>query len=292
MRRFITVAAMVFVSAASAAPLDPIRELLVSHPGWQTKSVTSHDFWGGNGDGHYFGGKQIQYKGQDFKVLFHERGEGLIQRFLISARDEEIKRDYLSLVVLVDGKEAYAGNFFDFFSGKGPWKSPLVNDIKEAAGSYVSYVPFAFKSEAMILMRSNPHFYQVTYREGPGSSAALTAAETAEFMTTPWWAEGRTTYNALDIRPNRPAQLAAGPALVTRLKLRLWTSAQLQHLKIQVGAQPPVPLAFFFGLGVSGAELDHGVHKIPGVINSALFHVNPRGLIFASRLPIPLREGE
>ncbi|MEQ1876862.1 MAG: hypothetical protein ABL958_09460, partial [Bdellovibrionia bacterium] len=114
----------------------------MNDPAWNVKTVTSHDFWGGNRDGRFFGGKETNYRGQTYKVLFHERGEGIIQRFLISALAQDIQNHYLGLVILIDGQEVYGGALLDFFNGKSMWQNPLVYNITESSGSYVSYVPF------------------------------------------------------------------------------------------------------------------------------------------------------
>jgi hypothetical protein len=272
---------------------EPLESLLLSllltfHPSWMTKTVTSHDFWGGNGDGQYFGGETLQYEGEEFKVLFHEKGEGSIERFLISALPEERARDYLRLVIIIDGQEIYDGGLIDFFQGKGPWSYPLVYDITQSSGSFVSYVPFPYLNEAMILMRTDPHFYQVTYREGTRASQGPSPEEIKALMEKMWW-HGDPGHSTLPLKANVPMELASGPALITNLKLQLHSPEHLKSLQIKVGNQTAIPLAFFFGLGVTGSEFDSGLKSS---LASSLTHVDATKLEFASRLPIPLQKGQ
>src|SRR5438067_12056892 len=107
-------AVMSFPARAAIHPI--IAPLLQFHPSWINRTVTSHDQWGGNGDGNFFGGTTETFEGQSYKVLFHDKGEGRISRFLISARPEEIERDFRELVIVIDGAILYQGGVTEFFN--------------------------------------------------------------------------------------------------------------------------------------------------------------------------------
>jgi hypothetical protein len=66
-------------------------------------------------------------------------------------------------------------------------------------------------------------------------------------------------------------------------------AGDLEGLAVRVGAQDPVPLAYFFGLGSTGAEAgDHGWASV----RSSIHHVDPQAFLLATRLPIPLQPGD
>ena len=74
------------------------------------------------------------------------------------------------------------------------------------------------------------------------------------------------------VSPTSPAVIAAGPATLSQLTVRL-PAGNFQGLSVRVGAQDPVPLAYFFGLGSTGDEaLDHGWASV----RSAIHHVDPQ----------------
>jgi hypothetical protein len=260
---------------ASSPVLDP---LLTFHPAWITRSVTSHDPSGGNGDGS---GDGIKKEG-DYHVLFHGKGEGRILRLWMTAPDEELARDWREIWIQVDGQTVFRGSPLDLFSGKGPWKSPLVMEKNQSSGGYLSYVPFSYSQEAKVLLLGDPHYFQVTYREGAGSSAGPSAQELSQFMSERWWEsafaargtrEGKAT-------PEKPAVLAAGPLTVSSVVLKL-NPKDLNNLRIKVGSQPAVPLSYFFGLAGDWADLTSAIH-----------HVDPTEHTLVTRLPIPLQSGE
>ncbi|MGK5084895.1 DUF2961 domain-containing protein [Bdellovibrionota bacterium FG-1] len=274
----------VSVQAKSTVP-PALQSLLRFHPGWVTRSVTSHDPSGGNGDGN---GNGIKAEG-DYQVLFHAKGEGRVTRLWMTAHwDEEVPKDWQELWIVIDGQTAYRGNPADYFAGRGPWQAPLVMDYQQSSGGYVSYVPFAFSHEAKILFKGIPHYFQVNYRQGAGSAEGPSASELSRLMSEHWWA-------ATEAKPQQPLHvapggtvLAAGPVTVEDLSITI-APQDLSRLQIKIGEQKPVPLSFFFGLGSTGLEpLDGGW----GDVTSIIHHVDAQTHRFSTRLPIPLQAGE
>jgi len=74
------------------------------HPGWVTRSVTSHDIWGGNDDG---AGDQNPREG-DYHVLFHAKGEGRILRLWMTDVRESFPEKYKELWIVTDGQTVTA----------------------------------------------------------------------------------------------------------------------------------------------------------------------------------------
>ena len=50
-----------------------------------------------------------------------------------------------------------------------PLPNPLVLDFVTSSQALTSWVPLPYRSEAKILFRKRPHFFQIGYRQGPGS---------------------------------------------------------------------------------------------------------------------------
>lgn len=285
-------AGRVWASEASEKVLDG---LLTFHPGWVTRTVTTHDPRGGNGDGH---GNGVAVE-DGYRVLFHGQGEGRILRLWMTADVEknQVADDYQELWIVVDGQTAFRGKPLDYFEGRASWKSPLVLGYEASSGAFLSYVPFGYAHEAKILFKGNPHYYQVTYREGAGSSSGPTASELATFLSENW-VEKLPTLNQPGVAragaANLSTVLARGPTLVSRLAVRI-APKNLKDLRVRVGAQEPVPAGFFFGLGAIGAESDGGWPRARDEdtgFRSALQAADQAKGLLATRLPIPLGEGE
>ncbi|MEK6542986.1 MAG: DUF2961 domain-containing protein [Elusimicrobiota bacterium] len=253
------------------------------HPSWMTRSVTSHDPTGGNGDGN---GDGIAHEGE-YRALFHDKGEGRILRLWMTVDLKDIERDYRELWVIVDGVTVYRGKPVDFFEGRGPWKAPLVLGREASSGAYTSYVPFAYTREAKILFLGNPHYFQVTYRQGAGASQGPTAEETARFLSEKWWESAPETAQAGVVAKNKPLLLAKGPGTVAQLSVRC-DPQSLGDLKVRIGKQDAVPLAFFFGL--ASATPDKG--EVWAWVQDAIHSINPGDRLLVTRLPVPLQSGE
>lgn len=284
---FILACCLSFSTGAFAHPI--LDELLRFHPGWVTRSISTHDPSGGNGDGH---GSGVRTE-EGYRVLFHGRGEGRILRLWMTVPRERLALDYQELWIIVDGVTAYRGNPVDFFEGKGPFHQPLVMSYEQSSGAFLSYAPFGYAREAKILFKGNPHYYQVTYREGAGASSGPTPQEITAFLSEKW-ASGITAFNGVaDVSgAENGVAIATGARTLTSVALRLEENADLANLKVRVGKQAPVPAAFFFGIGASkGAQataLDGGWTTFENVIH----FVDHKQRILATRLPIPLAEGE
>ena len=278
-------------SAAQRPPQLPgvpavLSELLRFRPQWITRSVTSHDPWGHNGDGNGNGMREENC----YRTLFHEKGEGRILRLWMTAnREREVPREYEELWIQTDGVTVFRGKPLDFFEGRGPWQAPLVLGYEASSGAFLSYVPFAYLREAKILFKGNPHYFQVTYREGQGSSQGPTAPELKQFMSENWASDTSQLLaeTGREVRSEFET-VASGPSLITRLSVRLERSEDLRSTFIAVGQNPPVPLAFFFGLGSTGEDDAHGWAEFQNAVQA----VQPSAKQLSSRLPIPLGPGE
>src|SRR5262249_13088332 len=92
----------VFLAFVYAGAVDPVLlPLLEFHPGWVTRSVTSHDPNGGNGDGN---GDGTPAEGE-YRVLFHGKGEGRVVRLWMTAdRARDLPQDYEELWIQIDGQ--------------------------------------------------------------------------------------------------------------------------------------------------------------------------------------------
>ena len=178
--------ATVFAAPAGQLPVQPLlTELMTFQPGWVTRSITSHDPTGNNGDGS---GNGIP-NADGYRVLFREKGEGRILRLWMTVPDENQSADYKELWIEIDGATVYRGPVLAFFEGRSgntAWTHPLVNTKDQASGAFLSLIPFSYGHEARIRFKGDPHYFQVTYREGPGSSRGPTAGETHAFLTDDW----------------------------------------------------------------------------------------------------------
>lgn len=275
--------AIVLLLLSTPAPAAGTRvsgildSLMVYHPGWVTRSVTSHDPRGLNNDGS---GNGNPVEGE-YRVLFHGKGEGRITRIWMTAGEKNPK-DYKELWIIVDGNTAYKGKPSDFFDR---FKAPLLMDYQD--GAFISYMPFSYSREARILFKGDPHYFQVTYRQGPGSSSGPGYREIAEFLDEPWVENAPATGRKVTASAAAPAVLAKGPATIAALSLRC-KPEDLSKLRIRVGGQPPVPAAFFFGLGSGAAD----PLKDLSPFRTAIHHIDAAAGLLITRLPIPLQEGE
>lgn len=274
--------------APGVASITPVLEDLLSfHPGWITRSVTTHDPAGGNDDGYRPG---VALEG-DHQVLFHARGEGRIARIWMTAPRAELERPDQEIWIEVDGHTAFRGSPGDFFGGRGPWKSPLVLDVDASSGAYTSYVPFAWSSEAKVRFRGVPIYYQVTYREGPGAASGPTPEALSRFMTEDWTATLPAPSRRESLSASAPLVLATGPATVSGVDVRI-PAGSLNDLSVRIGGQPPVPASFFFGLASSGTDADGGWTTFRSALHAAWTPDVAGAGRLATRLPIPLAEGE
>jgi hypothetical protein len=281
---------VLLLATTSFAQVDPILEsLLEFHPAWITRSVTSHDGSGGNDDGSWNGNPPETLDGIEYQTLFHGGGEGRIIRFWMTADlQNEVPSDYLELRIEIDGQTFYRGKPLDFFNGNAGWKSPLVMGYNETSGSFLSYLPIPYQSDAKILFRGNPHYFQVTYRQGVGSSAGPSADQVSTFMTDRSWVSALANSPVADVQTGQA--IAFGPVTVGGLRLDCKT-AELAKLNVRVGSLAPVPAAFFFGMGSTGSALPG---KEWAEVHSEINDVTIQGenVSLISRLPIPLQEGE
>ncbi|WP_438036550.1 DUF2961 domain-containing protein [Sorangium sp. So ce204] len=274
--------------APGAASITPVLEDLLSfHPGWMTRSVTTHDPAGGNDDGYRPG---VAIEGEH-RVLFHARGEGRIARIWMTAPRAELERPDQEIWIEIDGHTAFRGSPGDFFGGRGPWRSPLVLDVDASSGAYTSYVPFAWSSEAKVLFRGVPIYYQITYREGPGAASGPTPEELSRFMTEDWTATLPAPPRRESLSASAPLVLATGPATVSGVDVHI-PARSLNDLSVRIGGQPPIPASFFFGLASSGTDADGGWTTFRSALHAAWTPDAAGAGRLATRLPIPLAEGE
>jgi hypothetical protein len=270
--------------------LDPIlQSLLEFHPSWITRSVTSHDGSGGNDDGSWNGNAPEKIDGVEYQTLFHGEGEGKILRFWMTTdTDNGVPKDYKELRIEIDGKTFYRGKPLDFFSGKAAWKSPLVMAYQETSGSFLSYLPIPYKSDAKILFVGTPEYFQVTYRQGDGTSSGPSADQVSKFMSDRSWVTALVNTSVTTAQTGQ--SIAAGPMTVSGLRLDC-SASQLLDLNVRVGSLAPVPAAFFFGIGSTGSALPgKELAEVHSEINDVTITGTNVSLI--TRLPIPLAEGE
>ncbi|MDI1475126.1 DUF2961 domain-containing protein [Polyangium sp. y55x31] len=279
-------AALAIAPHAVSWPISPVlSELLTFHPGWITRSMTTHDPAGGNDDGFRAG---VAVEGE-YRVLFHARGEGRITRIWITAPRKELEKDGQELWIEVDGQTAFRGDPRDFFEGRGPYEAPLVLGVDASSGAYTSYVPFAYSREAKVRYRGVPLYHQITYREGPGSAAGPDAETLSRFLSEDWTENPPALGPGTTLGPGANRILATGPTTISRLFVEL-PAARLGDLRVRIGEQPPVPASFFFGLAGKRDAVDEGWVTF----RSALHAAWKSGVVgrVATRLPIPLGEGE
>jgi hypothetical protein len=273
---------------AALLPISPVLgDLLTYHPGWITRSVTTHDPTGENADGY----RSVFPDEGEWRVLFRARGEGRITRIWMTSPRAELEKDGQEIWIELDGHTTYRGPLGDFFEGRGPWKSPLVLGVDASSGALTSYVPFAWSREAKVRFRGVPLYSQITYREGPGSIAGPTAEEFSVFMSEDWTATlpAPSPHDTLDSA--HPITLGAGPVTISRLSVE-FPAVQLKDLRVRIGDQAPVPASFFFGLASDGTGPDAGWVAMRSGLHAA-WPPSSAGLgRLATRLPIPLGEGE
>ena len=284
----LSVAVTMFLSSAPAPAAEvrvsPVLDALMTfHPGWVTRSIANHEARGLNENG---GGNGLAREG-DYKVLFHGKGEGRITRLWMTANEDKAPEDSKELWIIVDGNTVYKGKPSDFFEGKGNWKAPFVSGYKDSPGAFSSYVPFSYSREAKILFKGDQPRFQVSYRQGAGSSAGPGYRDIAGFLAEPWVENAPAANRRVTAAPGKPAALAKGPLTVSALSLRC-KPEDIAKLRISIGGQAAVPAAFFFGLGGSAAEQLKNLAPFRTAINYA---DTAKGLL-STRLPIPLQEGE
>ena len=273
------------------AGVDPVlADLLVPRPERVTRMQSSHDPSGRNGDNT---DKGMPWEG-DYRVMFHGRGEGRIVRLWMTQREADIPQDWIELWIEIDGKTLYRGPPLGFFQGRGPFKAPLVLDSGGASGGYLSWAPMPYQREARILFKGHPRYYQVSYQQGPGSSAGPDAEAIGRFLSDPWWSRAPAPDQAARASRGSPVTIARGPALVTALAIAT-RHEDLPRLRLRVGMQPSFPATYLFGYGT--ARTDPGglpdLRPIPWQrLRSALWFSDPDEGVLKTRLPIPLRAGE
>jgi hypothetical protein len=272
----------------AVTPMSPVlAELLTFHPGWLTRSVTTHDPTGGNDDGYRPGvGREGEHR-----LLFHARGEGRITRIWMTAPGADLEKEGQELWIEVDGQTAFRGPPRDFFEGRGIWKAPLVLGLEASSGAFTSYVPFTWSHEAKVRFRGVPIYYQVTYREGAGAAGGPTAEDLANFATEDWTAAMPAPERREDLCPGVPLVLAKGPVTIAGLDVRI-PGISLKDLQVRIGQKPPVPASFFFGLASVGKGIDGGWVTFRSALHAA-WGPDAAGMgRLATRLPIPLGRGE
>jgi len=268
-----------------------LADLLAFHPGWVTRLSSSHDPGGGNMDNAV---DAVTYQ-NGYQTLLHAKGEGRITRLWMTAdSDKDVPHDYLELWIELDGVTAFRGKPTDLFYGKGPWQKPLVLDAEMSSGGYTSWVPFPFHHEAKILFKGKAHYYQVSYRQGPGSSLGPTADEIARFLSEEWWRAVPSTDHHGRVSRANPIIVTEGSSLLTTFSLAIapW---DLPKLRLRFGQQASFPASFFFGFTTSKtAKPDaRDAEEIAWPkFATALSFSDPTEHRLVSRMPIPLGTGE
>ncbi len=259
-----------------------LGDLLVPHPSRVTRLSSSHDPWGGNRDADC----DDLPREDGFVQMFAAEGEGRITRLWMNADyDKDIPNDWKEMWIVADGRTVFRGPPLDWFAGKGGFAAPLVLDQTHSSGAYISWVPIAYRVSAKILVRGDPHYFQVSHREGPGSANGPAADSVAHFLGDAWWTRVAPPETRARIVRTAPLTIATGPTLVTELALHL-SREDLPRLRMRIGDQRPFPATYLFGFGAPPPRV-----AWPS-IKSALVFADPDARVLATRLPIPLRAGE
>jgi hypothetical protein len=284
--------------------LDPmLADLLLPHPGWVTRMTSSHDVDGGNRDNNP---DAMPFEGE-WRVMFHARGEGRVERFWATCSyDYDVPRDWHALWIEVDGVTIFKGHPLDFFLGKSRWQHPLVSSQTQSSGAYLSWLPMPFQHEAKIRWLGAPHFYQVSWRSGPGSSVGPGVDQVREFLERRWWERPAPAFVEQRLVRTTPSIVARGPALVRDVVVELPgddAADGLAHLRVRAGSGPSVPASYFFGFPLSRSDLEAQAKPAAArpewartvawpSLQSALHHSDPAAHRLRSRMPIPLQAGE
>lgn len=269
--------------SAPRGVLPPILDdLLTFHPSWISRLASSHDPGGGNGDAAIDEGTLED----GYQVLLDVKGEGRINRIWMTADSvKTMPNDYHELWIRTDGATVFRGRPQDYFAGKGGHRPPLVLDGDLSAGAYTSWIPYPFMREAKILFKSRANYYQVSYRQGAGSSAGASADEIARFLSAPWWNE--EPLPAEDLAVTDRLLLAEGDALVTRVALVI-SPSDLPSLRFRIGNRASFPASALFGFFPTAANPAESWPTAATVFA----HADVATGALVSRLPIPLRKGE
>lgn len=271
--------------------LDPIfADMLAFHPERVTRMIGSHDPTGANRDNACEG---VPVEG-DWRVMFHAKGEGRVVRLWMNADDQiDVPDGWKELWIETDGVTRYRGPVLDFFRGNGPWKAPLVLDHPKSSGAYLSLVPFPYEHEASIKIRGYPYFYQVTYRQGPGTSDGPSAEAIAALLQDDWSKRAPDANVALAIEPSRPVTLARGPTLVRQLSVAV-AEKDLARLRLRIGDGASFPLTLLFGFATARTDAAaQDVHPIGfPEIHSVFIDSDREKQLLRTRIPLPLRAGE
>jgi hypothetical protein len=256
-----------------------LGDLLVPHPSRITRLSSSHDPSGGNRDAD----TDLLARDGDWVEMFVAEGEGRITRLWMNADYEhDIPSDWRELWIVADGATVFRGDPLDWFGGKAGPVPPMVMDQSHSSGAFVSWVPIAYRAGAKLLVRGDPHYFQVSHREGPGSANGASIASIERFMTDRWWTRVRSPETRARAERRAPVTIATGPALVTELAL---ASPDLARARLRIGDGAPFPATYLFAFGPprDGAW---------PAIASSLVRVDPAAHLLATRTPLPLRAGE
>ncbi len=284
---------LIFATLVRAVVLHPQLAALMEPPSvWRTRSITSYDTSGGNADGvgHPLGEEQ------GYQVLFRGSGEGLVNRLWMTAPGGEGGQpaDYTELWIEADGVTIFRGAPLDFFEGRGPVQAPLVLGYWQSSRAYLSLMPIPYQHSATIFFRGDPHYFQVTYREGEGSSAGPNAADLATFLSEPWDEPAFEHERSMLILPGESEELVANPTLLSRYGFRALSGlGALQGLWLTLPDGTEAPLPLVLGLGALETSLSaeaHGAMLQP--FRTALYSWNKTQGLVQGRLPLPVRDGE
>jgi hypothetical protein len=259
-----------------------LGDLLVPHASRVTRLSSSHDPWGGNRDADC----DDLPEDNGFVQMFAAEGEGRITRLWMNADYvKDIPNDWKEMWIVADGRTVFRGPPLDWFYGKAEFKAPLVLDQEHASGAFISWVPIPYRTSAKILVRGDPHYFQVSHREGPGSANGPTAESVAHFLSEAWWLRVALPETRARITRDAPLAIATGPSLVTSFALS-FAPQELTRIRVRIGAQPAFPATYLFGFGAPRTDV-----AWPS-IRSALVYADADTHVLATRLPIPLRVGE
>ncbi len=284
--------------------LDPLlATLLRPHPAWITRMASSHDTGGGNRDND----NDSLEEADGWRTLFHQVGEGRLSRWWATCWIQfDIEHFWKEVSIEVDGELLYQGPPRELFEGKALWKYPIASGQEQSSGGFLSWAPLVWKREIRIRWRTNPMYFQLNWRGGPGASEGPTLDEVRAFLEDAWWKRTPAEARGVTLAREAPHVVARGPALVRDFAVRVLGAqpeAGLANLRVRIAGGELVPLADFMGAPQSPAEI--AAYPLPPherpewakrlawpVVESALVRSEAKTHTVRTRLPIPLQAGE